>query len=280
MSIKVVTDSTCDLPDDLVEKHSITVVPLYINFIDGSYLDGVEISRQQFYERLPHYPEPPKTAAPGSEVFASIYRQLAAEGAAEILSIHISPALSGTIDIARVAAQEVSEVPVTVLDSKQLSMGVGFAVLTAAQAAAENKSMEQILALLEKQIPHTYVFAALDTLEYLRRSGRVNGLVSGLGNLLNIKPLLKMHNGVAESEKIRTEGKAWQRVIDLVSEVGPIQQLVLVHTNAAEKAQLLWEQAKHLFPHLPHPISVDVTPVIGAHIGPKAVGFACVAADS
>jgi DegV family protein with EDD domain len=169
---------------------------------------------------------------------------------------------------------------VTVIDSRNLSLGLGFAVLRAAKSAAAGRSMDEILALLEDQIPRTYVFAALDTMEFLRRSGRVNGLVSGIGNLLSVKPLLKMNDGVAASERVRTEKRAFGRLIELISELHPLEHLALVHTNAAEKAETLWQQARHLFPEVVNPLSVDVTPVLGAHLGPGAVGFACVAVST
>lgn len=277
MTIRIVTDSTCDLPPSEIARHQITVVPLYINMDDESYLDGIDISRQEFYERLPSCTIVPKTAVPGTEIFLRTYQQLVAEGATQILSIHISPTLSAVIDMAQMAAEQV-EVPVTVIDSRQLSLGVGFTVLRAAEAAEAGHSIDEIVALLEDQIPRTLVVAALETLEFLRRSGRVNGLVSGIGNLLSVKPLLKMHDGVATSERVRTERRAFQRVIELASEMRPLEHLALVHTNAAEKAEALWQQAKHLFPDIAKPLSVDVTPVLGAHIGPGAVGFACVAA--
>ncbi len=277
MSIRIVTDSTCDLPRSVVIEYGITVVPLYINVGDQSYLDGVDLSREDFYTQLPSFPVPPTTAVPGLETFARVYRDLATKGATEILSLHISPTLSGILDVARAAAREVDEVPVTVLDSRQLSLGLGFAVLAAAQAAAKDRSTADILALLEDQIPRTYVFAALDTMEYLRRSGRVSDLVANIGGLLRIKPLLKMNDGVASSERVRTQRRAYQRLIQLVHDLEPIEQLALVHTNAADRAEALWEQAKHLFAHIQDPLSVDVTPVLGVHLGPGTVGFACVA---
>jgi DegV family protein with EDD domain len=278
MTIRIVTDSTCDLPESIVDEYGITVIPLYINVGGQSYLDGVDLSRGEFYTRLPSFPVPPTTAVPGHETFARTYRDLAAKGATKILSLHISPTLSGMLDVARTAAREVTEVPVTVLDSRQSSLGLGFAVLVAARAAAEGRSMADILALLEDQIPRTYVFAALDTMEYLRRSGRVNDLVANIGDLLKIKPLLKMNDGVASSERVRTQRRAYQRLIQLVHDLGSVEQLALVHTNAADRAEALWDQARHLFAHIKDPLSVDVTPVLGVHLGPGAVGFACVVA--
>ncbi len=277
MTIRVVTDSTCDLPASIVTDYGITVIPLYINVGGQSYLDGVDLSREEFYTRLPSFPVPPTTAVPGHETFAMTYQDLAARGATDILSLHISPTLSGMLDVARTAAREVGEVRVTVLDSRQLSLGLGFAVLAAARAAAEGQSMADIVALLEDQIPRTYVFAALDTMEYLRRSGRVNDLVANIGGLLRIKPLLKMNDGVASSERVRTQKRAFQRLIELVHDLGSIEQLALVHTNSAARAAALWAQAKHLFPNITDPLSVDVAPVLGVHLGPGAVGFACVA---
>jgi len=278
MSIRIVTDSTCDLPASVAEEHGITVIPLYINVGKQSFLDGIDLTREEFYTRLPSYSVPPTTAVPGHEIFARTYRELAQAGADEILSLHISPSLSGVLDVAQIAAQEVSEAKVTVIDSRQLSMGLGFSVLAAARAAAEGRSMSEILALLEEQIPRTRVFAALDTMEYLRRSGRVNHLIANIGNLLKIKPLLIMNDGVASSERVRTQKGAYERLIQLMRELGPVEQLALVHTNAADRAANLWGQARELFPHIADPLSVDVTPVLGTHLGPGAVGFAAVAA--
>ena len=278
MSIRIVTDSTCDLPASVVEEHGITVIPLFINVGKQSFLDGIDLTREEFYTRLPSYSVPPTTAVPGHEIFIRAYRELAQAGADEILSLHISPSLSGMLDVAQIAAQEVSEEKVTVLDSRQLSMGLGFSVLAAARAAAEGRSMSEILALLEEQIPRTRVFAALDTMEYLRRSGRVNHLIANIGNLLKIKPLLIMNDGVASSERVRTQQGAYERLIQLVRELGPVEQLALVHTNAADRAATLWGQARALFPHIVDPLSVNVTPVLGTHLGPGAVGFAAVAA--
>jgi DegV family protein with EDD domain len=154
VSIKIVTDSTCDLPESVIARYGITVVPLYINLGPKGYLDGVELSRQEFYERLPTYNPLPTTATPGTDMFRKAYDKLAGEGASEILSIHISISLSATVDIARLAAKEMHSVPVSVMDSRQLSLGTGFLVERAALAAAEGCSMSEIMAVLEDQIPH------------------------------------------------------------------------------------------------------------------------------
>ena len=277
MTIKIVTDSTCDLPEATVAQYGITVVPLYINFEDQSYLDGVELSRQEFYERLPDYETSPTTAAPGPGVFRQTYERLADEGATGVLSIHISISLSAVVDVAGLGAKETEAVPVTVFDSRQLSLGTGFLVLAAAKAAAEGRPMEEIMALLEEQISRSHVFAALDTLEFLRRSGRMNRVMAGLGSVLQIKPLLRMYDGNPTAERVRTRERATQRLISLLSELVPLEQVALVHTHAPDRAEGLRQRVQHLLPEGEVP-SVDITPVIGAHIGPGAVGFACVTA--
>ena len=275
--IRIVTDSTCDLPQTVIDRLQITVLPLYINVGSKAYLDGVDMSRQAFYEQLPNFTPHPTTAAPGTAVFQQIYTQLAAEGATEILSIHIAKSLSATVDIARVAAKEKTAVPVTVLDSGQLSLGMGFMVQTAAEAAMQGASMSEILSLVEEQASRTHVFAVIDTLTYLRRSGRMNGVVASIGSLLQIKPLLKMHQGEATSERVRTLSNAYQRLLELLESVGPVEVAALVHTHSQDRAQALQQMAAHLLPDS-NLLSVDIAPVLGVHLGPNAVGFACLTA--
>lgn len=277
MSIHIVTDSTCDLPQSIVDELDITVIPLYINAGGQGYLDGVTLGRTEFYQRLPEFSPLPTTAAPGQEVYRRVYEKLAQEGASEILSIHISASLSATVTVAQQAAQEFLRVPVTVLDGGQLSLGTGFLVETAAKAARAGKSLAEILALLSDQAKRTYVFAALDTVEFLRRSGRISWAMAGLAGLLHIKPLLRMNDGHPTSERVRTWGNAVKRLLKILSEIAPLERLALVHTNAPEKADELRRLAE---PYLPagEILSADITPVIGAHIGPGAAGFACIAA--
>ena len=278
MSIRIVTDSTCDLPKDVVEAYGITIVPLYINYGNQGYLDGVEISREQFYQRLPESNPLPTSATPGVDAFRDVYERLAETGATEIISIHISISLSATVDIARQAAEATQSVLVTVLDSQQLSLGTGFLAVAAAKAAAEGMTVDEIIPILEDQASRTYVIAALDTLEFLKRSGRMNGAVARLGNLLKIKPLLIMNAGEPTAERVRTRQRAISRMIEFVSALGPLEEIALVHTNAAKGAKDLYRQARNLFPDSSEPLSVDVTPVLGANIGPGVIGFAVIAA--
>jgi DegV family protein with EDD domain len=180
--------------------------------------------------------------------------------------------------VAQVAAQEIKNANVIVFDSKQLSLGTGFLVESAAIALQAGASLRETISMMEDQIQRTRVFAALDTLEYLRRSGRMNGAIAGLGSLLNIKPILKMYNGKPTSERVRTRERANQRILNLFYEHAPYEKVAIVHSNAPQNATLFYNQ---VLPHLPEsniPI-VEITPVIGAHIGPGASGFAVVSKE-
>jgi len=277
VSIRIVTDSTCDLPQATIDRYGITVLPLHINFGQESVLDGVEISRAEFYARLPSTNPAPTTAAPGVDLFKQVYQKLAQAGATEILSIHISATLSAVTDVARVAAKDYLRVPVTVVDAQQLSGGVGFVVEAAAEAVAEGLTLQGVLARIAERIRRTHVFAALDTLEYLKRSGRMNGVIAGIGSLLQLKPILRMHQGKAGAERVRTSTRAMARLVEILQEVGPVTQAVLLHAHAPERAAQLYALAR---PWLPagELLSVEITPVLGAHLGPGAVGLAVVSA--
>lgn len=275
MSIRIVTDSTCDLPADIIEKFKIKVIPLYINIGKKEYLDGIDITRTEFYQKLPDFPVNPTTAIPSPFKLKAVYDSLAEEGADHILSIHISEALSGMVDVARSAARETITAAIHVIDGRQLSLGTGFAVETAAHMASNGHPLHEILEELEGQIKRTRVFAALDTLEFLKRSGRMNRWMSSLGSLLQIKPILTMHNGVPENEKVRTRDRAMHRLVEMLESIKPLERVAMVHTNAGERINDLKRMAAHLLPH-GDILAVDITPVIGAHIGPGAVGFAVV----
>lgn len=278
MTVRIVTDSTCDLPAETIARYGVHVIPLYINVGDKSFLDGIDITREKFYEQLPYFPTHPSTAVPSIERFHAAYNTLADEGADEVLSIHISTALSGVVDVAQIAAQETTSIHVTVLDSRQLSLGTGFLVETAARMAAEGCSVAEILPALNDQIQRTHVFAALDTLEFLKRSGRMNRYLAGLASLLQIKPILTMFDGKPETEKVRTRDRAMKRVVEMLAAAGPLERVASVHTHALPGFLAeLKSAAAHLLP--PGPIlTMDITPVIGAHIGPGAMGFALVRA--
>jgi DegV family protein with EDD domain len=277
MSIRIVTDSTCDLPKANVTKHGITVIPLYINQGNRSYLDGVDLTREEFYRRLPAFHPAPSTATPSPELFIQFWNKLADEGTQAILSIHISEKLSATVNSARIAAEQFVRIPVTVLDSGQLSLGMGFIVEKAAQMVEIGHNIEEILSTLPDLMKRTYVFASLKTLEYLRRSGRMNFALAHFGELLQIKPLLHMNQGNPAAHRVRTQGKATERMLEWLAEYAPFEKLAIVHAGVQLEAEKMLAQIRHFLPHGEIPI-VQITPALGAHLGVGALGFACVSA--
>lgn len=278
MTVRIVTDSTCDLPAETIARYGIHVLPLYIHVGKQSYLDGIDLTRGEFYNRLPTFREHPTTAVPSMERFRVAYHTLTDEGASEVLSIHISAALSGVVDVATLAAQETTCVPVTVIDSQQLSLGTGFLVETAAKMAAAGSNAAEIQAALNDQMQRSHVFAMLDTLEFLKRSGRMSRYLAGIGTLLKVKPILTMHRGKPGSERVRTRERAMQRLVEMLSAAGPLERVAIVHTHATpERLAELRAMAGPLLPQ-GDILTQDITPVIGTHIGPGGVGFALVSA--
>jgi len=279
MNIHIVTDSTCDLPEEIVKQQEITIIPLHINVGEKSYLDGVDLTREEFYAQLPSFSPAPKTAAPGPETFVQAFERLADKGAQAILSIHISETLSSTISSARIAAEQFTRIPVTVLDSSQLSLGLGFLVEQAAHLARAGKTMGEILAALQESMKRAYVFAALNTLEYLRRSGRMNFALATFGELIQLKPLLHMHMNNATAHRTRTRSKSMARLFEWLKEYAPYEKLAILHAGVEEEARVLYELAKSFLPDGEIPI-VQITPVLGAHLGIGALGFACISKES
>lgn len=278
MTIRVVTDSTCDLPAEIVREYGIRVIPLIITADAQELRDGVDVSRQEFYARLVDFKHSPKTAAPGPDVFRKAYEDLAAEGASEIVSIHISQKLSATIEIARLAAADTTAASVTAFDSRQLSLGTGFEVLAAAKAAREGRTLPEILDLLDGQIRRTHVCAALDTLEYMRRGGRMNGAIAALGELLQVKPILKMYDGQPTAERVRTRGRAMRRLRELIVEHGPYQQAAILHSGVPEQGREFLKDVADLLPAGDIWLE-EINPVLGAHIGPGVLGFAGISVE-
>jgi DegV family protein with EDD domain len=182
------------------------------------------------------------------------------------------------VNSARLAAEDWDRLPVTVFDSGNLTLGTGLQVLAAARAAAQGRTMDEIVALLEDLASRTYCFAALDTVEFLRRSGRLTRFQWALASVLQIKPLLKMNDGEYEMERVRTRTAALARVVDLLGGLGPLEELALVHTHAPEEAEALGSEARYLDLEGALSLSAEVTPVIGTHIGPGAVGFVAIKA--
>ena len=278
MKIALVTDSTADLPQEVVRKYDIGVVPMYINVGEKSYLDGVEMSREEFYTRLPDFKPHPTTAVPGIDTFVKVFKRAIDKGAETIISLHVGKSLSNTMDVARLAAEKIKEIPVHVFDSGNLSLGTGLLVREAAIMAEAGEKVKNILDAIAEKAKRTYTFAVLSTLEFLRRSGRLSNFMFGLGSLLILKPILKMNDGVVDMERTRTLNGSHNRLLELVEELGGLEQLAFVHTHAPEKLAQLQQEAAYLVPEGVIPLVGEVTPVIGAHIGPGAVGFSVIKA--
>jgi DegV family protein with EDD domain len=275
MTIAIVTDSTCDLPCEMIKENNITVVPMYVNIGAKSFRDGVDITRDEFYTNLPNYLHHPQTSTPSPQTFINTYQDLVKKGATEILSIHLSRSLSAVMDSAVQAAGEFTAVPVHVLDSHQLSLGLGFQVLTAAKAAASGLSLSEIITKIEEQISRTFSFAALSTMEFLKRSGRMSHAVYLMGNLMAITPIMHMYDGKPTSDRVFTRRRAIHRMRTYLERMPSIKIAALMHTHAYQEAQQLWEDVKDLLPDGPR-MCVEINPVIGAHVGPGVIGFVCI----
>jgi DegV family protein with EDD domain len=272
----IVTDSTCDLPQYIIEEYGIEVVPSIL-IVDGKeYPDGGGFARDEFYKRLPDLKTRATTATPSIGEFARCYQKLFNEGCDHIISIHAAGALTTIVNTARQAAQEFDG-RITVLDSLSLSLGLGFQVL----AAAENTEMglEAALAAIESTRRRLQLFAALDTMEYVRRSGRIPGTMALLGSLLNIKPLIEVSNGqVRAISMVRTMRQVNERMALLLKSAGKLERLAILHTGVEARAREFLNKAmQEVSQSLPRDIlMINATPVIGTHIGPNGLGFAAV----
>lgn len=268
--VRIVTDSACDLPPDLVEKARITVVPLEIRFGDATYVDGVDLSPSVFWEMCASSDTLPETAAPPPGAFAAAYQGLADDGADEIVVVNLSGALSATIEAAQQAAREFGAAPVTVIDSRSVSMGLGALVLEAAELAAAGDDAARIEERITAAAAATRVFGALDTLENLRKGGRIGAAQSLLGSLLNIKPLIEVRNGVVEpAGRQRTRGKALAWLVDTVRSHGGLSRLTVMHA-ACPDLDVLLDQLAPLYDG--EIIVGQIGAVIGSHAGPGTIG--------
>jgi DegV family protein with EDD domain len=270
--IKIVTDSTADIPPELNE--GVTVVPCFVGFGTTSYLDGVDLTREQFYARLANTDVMPTTAAPGVGMFEETYRRVAGDSD-EVISIHVASTLSTMFNSARLGAQAVDPQRITVYDSESVTMGMGWMCLAAARAARHGLSRQWIVKLLDEMKTRAHIFAALDTLEFLRRSGRVNWASAMVGQALRIKPIVGVYRGVVKLlERVRTRSRSIERLKELVQGLGPLESLAVLHTTAYQAALQLARDLAHLAPP-PIPV-VEVTPVIGSHVGPNGLGLAAI----
>lgn len=276
MKIGIVTDSTCDIPPSLVEQHELEVVPCILVMDGREYVDGKDITREEFYRRLPSLQTQPTTAAPSIGDFSARYDSLLSRGCDRVLSIHAAGALTSVISIAQQAASSFPE-RVTCVDSTSLSLGLGFQVLAAAEAA--ELGLDAALEAIKTTHRQLHVSAALDTMDYLRRSGRVPAAVAMLGSLLNIKPLIELTNGEVKAiGAVRTTRQANERMSSFLLQGGELERLAILHTGAEGRARdflnALMQNASQSVPR--DILMVNVTTVIGTHVGPNGLGFAAV----
>jgi DegV family protein with EDD domain len=276
MSIHIITDSTADIPVNEIQSHQITVIPVYINIGSQSYLDGIDLTREEFYTKLPNYSTHPTTSAPGPSAFIEAFNKAADEGATEVLSIHIAGTLSNVTNVARMAAEGFQRIPVTVFDSGQLTLGTGLMVLAAAKAAQVGHSMKEIVFMLEDMGKRTFSYAALNTLDYLHRGGRLSLIPYEIGKILNLKPILVFHLGAMKLEKAFTMGGAIRRMVEFARAHGNLESLAVIHSANLLRLNDLMEQLKSLIPAGKTMLVSEVTPAIGSHVGPGGLGMVCV----
>jgi DegV family protein with EDD domain len=271
MAVRVVTDSACDLPDELIENLGIAVVPLTIRFGREELVDRKELSTDEFWRRLEASDVLPETSAPSAGAFEETFRRLAGDGATGIVCINLSSKLSATMQAAQVAAQSVQDAcPIEVIDSLQVSMGLGNLCITAAERGVDGDSLEAIVADVMDRRNRTKLFGTLDTLEYLKRGGRVGNARALLGSMLAIKPVVEVLDGqVEEAGKVRTRSKALRLLVDKVKE-GPFENLAVLEGNAPDIDELL-DQLEPLSPRDEIVIG-QIGPVIGTHAGPGVIG--------
>jgi DegV family protein with EDD domain len=271
MPVRIVTDSSADLSTDEVARLGIEVVPLSIRFGDEEYTDGVDLTVEQFYEKLASSADLPETAAPAPGAFEAAFRRQAEAGADAIVCINLSSGLSATCQSAQTAASA-SDLDVRVVDSRSITSGLGTQVTLAAEAAAGGASADEVVALVESLVGRTHVLGALDTLDNLKKGGRIGGAQALLGSLLSIKPLLDISSGeVAEAGKARTRRKALEWLRDQIFALPDVEHLCVAHGMAPDLDDML----ALLAPRYPAD-AIRVTtigPTIGTHGGPRVMGL-------
>lgn len=274
MPIAIVTDSTSDIPASLLDKHSIYQIPVDLTLENKTYLDGFDLSRNDFYEKLPDLKVLPTTAAPSTGRFHNLYSKIFEEGYTEIISIHAGSALSGIYNAARLAAEEFKQT-ISVIDSEQLSMGLGFQVLEAARAVQEHFPLGDVLHKVQSVRERSHVYALLDTFTYIYRSGRVSWAKARLGSMLDIKPIVELRSGqVLNRGLTRARRSGLRQLGEYLLNAGPLERLAVLHTNAAEAGKEFTQ--RYSPPHIKDPLLVNVTTIIGTHVGPNGIGFAAV----
>ncbi len=278
MTLRIVTDSTADLPEAVTAEHGITVVPLTVIFGDEELRDGIDITSEQFFTRLQRERQLPTTSQPSSGAFRETYEQLIAEGATEILSIHVGEKLSGTLASARQGADGLDGARIKHIDSKLVSLALGLNVIAAAEAARDGGGLDDVAASVEDRFRRTRIFFLLETLEYLRRGGRIGRAGELVGSLLKVKPVLTVEDGeVVPLARIRTRRKGIEDVLDRTAALRPIEQLAAAHTTTPDDLDYVVSRLRGIAPDAPI-ITGALGPVVGVHVGPGTIATAVVSA--
>ena len=270
--IAIVTDSSSDIPQHLADEHRIEIVPLNIRFGSEEFVDRKDLSPDEFWRRVAGSKTLPETSAPSPGAFEQAFRKAAEGGADGIVCVNISRDLSATIQSAELAAQAVgSDIPVRVIDSRTASIGQGLLALAAARMAGAGKGLDDVAGEVEDLVPRTRVYAALDTLENLRKGGRIGGAQAMLGSMLSIKPIIEITKGKVEAEsKQRTRSKSLRYLVEKVKADLPVEQLSILHGNAPDVDDVV-DQLGEIYPR-DEILVGDIGAVIGTHGGPRVVG--------
>ena len=273
MAIKIVTDSTCDLDKKTAQDLSIEIVPLNVHFGDEVYKDGIEINSDNFFDKLINGSIYPKTSQPSVGEFIDVYEKLGNDGS-DIVSIHISDQLSGTINSARQAAKHLEgKVKVHIIDSKQISISLGLITISAATAVNEGKELNEVLDLIASLIARSHVFTALDTLEYLEKGGRIGKAKSLVGKILNFKPIIGSADGIIDAfGRGRSNTACMIKLEELVKSTGEIESIGIVYSTDKTLADKFSEQITQNLKLEKPPKSYQIGPVIGVYGGPNVIG--------
>lgn len=273
MTVRIVTDSACDLPQKLVDAHRITVVPLKVSFGDTEYVDRRDLTTDEFWALCTSSPVLPTTAAPSQGDFETEFRRLKAEGATGIVVVSLSALLSATIQSAELAARGVADViPVRVVDSLSASMGEGITAVACAKAAAAGASLDEVADLAARLAARSKVWGALDTLENLKKGGRIGGAKAMLASALSIKPIIEVRGGkVEEGGKQRTRSKALSFLVDKVREAGPIENLAVLQAQCDDIDALVAMLREVYTGEI---VVGEIGAIIGAHTGAGTIGVA------
>ena len=279
MVVRIVTDSACDLPQARADELGIEIVPLSIRFGDEEYVDRVELTNEEFWRKVATSPVLPETAAPSPGAFEERFRAAAAAGADAVVCINLSSRLSGTMQSAQLAATSLEgEIPVRVLDSQSVSLGLGSQCIAAQALAADGADLDTVAAAVTERAARTRLFGALDTLEHLRRGGRIGGAQAMLGSVLSIKPIISISDGIVhEAGKVRTRSKSLVHLAQKLADAKKPTGVFVFHAQAPDIEEFL-DQLGKIVPRDGIEVG-NIGPVIGTHGGPRTMGLGWVEAD-